>query len=57
MLAFENVEVVYDDVLLALRGVSLEVPDGAIVVAVAAGELDGVASIAATLEAATAPRR
>jgi len=31
MLTFENVEVVYDDVLLALRGVSLEVPEGSIV--------------------------
>jgi branched-chain amino acid transport system ATP-binding protein len=31
MLVFDNVEVVYDDVLLALRGVSLEVPEGAIV--------------------------
>ena len=31
MLVFENVEVVYDDVLLALKGVSLTVPDGAIV--------------------------
>ncbi len=31
MLVIENVEVVYDDVLLALRGVSLEVPQGAIV--------------------------
>ena len=31
MLAIENLEVVYDDVLLALRGVSLEVPQGAIV--------------------------
>ena len=31
MLTVENVEVVYDDVLLALRGVSLEVPEGSIV--------------------------
>ena len=31
MLTFENVEVVYDDVILALRGVSLEVPEGSIV--------------------------
>ncbi len=31
MLVIDNVEVVYDDVLLALRGVSLEVPQGAIV--------------------------
>ena len=31
MLVIENLEVVYDDVLLALRGVSLEVPQGAIV--------------------------
>ena len=31
MLAIENVEVVYDDVLLALRGMSLEVPQGSIV--------------------------
>jgi branched-chain amino acid transport system ATP-binding protein len=31
MLAFENVEVVYDDVMLALRGVSLRVPEGSIV--------------------------
>jgi branched-chain amino acid transport system ATP-binding protein len=31
MLAVENLEVVYDDVLLVLRGISLSVPDGAIV--------------------------
>jgi branched-chain amino acid transport system ATP-binding protein len=31
MLVIENLEVVYDDVVLALRGVSLEVPEGAIV--------------------------
>jgi branched-chain amino acid transport system ATP-binding protein len=31
MLQLENVEVVYDDVLLALKGVSLEVPEGSIV--------------------------
>ncbi|QYJ02864.1 ABC transporter ATP-binding protein [Nocardioides panacisoli] len=31
MLAVENLEVVYDDVVPALRGVSLEVPDGQIV--------------------------
>jgi branched-chain amino acid transport system ATP-binding protein len=31
MLVFENLEVVYDDVLLALKGVSLELPQGAIV--------------------------
>ena len=31
MLAVENLEVVYDDVLLVLKGVSLSVPDGAIV--------------------------
>ena len=31
MLVIDNVEVVYDDVLLALRGVSLEVPQGAMV--------------------------
>jgi branched-chain amino acid transport system ATP-binding protein len=31
MLVIDNVEVVYDDVLLALRGVSLEVPQGSIV--------------------------
>lgn len=31
MLAVQNLEVVYDDVVLALRGVSLEVPDGRIV--------------------------
>jgi branched-chain amino acid transport system ATP-binding protein len=31
VLVIDNVEVVYDDVLLALRGVSLEVPRGAIV--------------------------
>ncbi len=31
MLAVANLEVVYDDVVLALRGVSLEVPDGRIV--------------------------
>ncbi|MGH2775038.1 MAG: ABC transporter ATP-binding protein [Actinomycetota bacterium] len=31
MLAARNLEVVYDDVVLALRGVSLDVPDGKIV--------------------------
>ena len=31
MLSFENIEAVYDDVLLALKGVSLEVPEGSIV--------------------------
>ncbi|MEX0705971.1 MAG: ABC transporter ATP-binding protein [Nitriliruptoraceae bacterium] len=31
MLAVENLEVVYEDVILVLRGVSLEVPDGQIV--------------------------
>jgi branched-chain amino acid transport system ATP-binding protein len=31
VLVIDNLEVVYDDVLLALRGVSLEVPQGAIV--------------------------
>jgi branched-chain amino acid transport system ATP-binding protein len=31
MLSAKNVEVVYDDVVLALRGVSMEVPDGRIV--------------------------
>jgi branched-chain amino acid transport system ATP-binding protein len=31
MLALENVEVVYSDVIVGLRGVSLSVPDGAIV--------------------------
>jgi branched-chain amino acid transport system ATP-binding protein len=31
VLVIENLEVVYDDVLLALRGVSLELPQGAIV--------------------------
>ena len=31
MLAARNLEVVYDDVVLALRGVSLDVPDGQIV--------------------------
>lgn len=31
MLALKNVEVVYSDVILVLRGISLEVPDGAIV--------------------------
>jgi branched-chain amino acid transport system ATP-binding protein len=31
VLAFENVEVVYDDVLLTLKGVSLQVPEGSIV--------------------------
>ena len=31
MLSVRNLEVVYDDVILVLRGVSLEVPDGAIV--------------------------
>lgn len=31
MLAVQNLEVVYDDVVLAVRGVSLEVPDGQIV--------------------------
>ena len=28
MLAVSNVEVVYNDVILVLRGISLEVPDG-----------------------------
>lgn len=31
MLAVENLEVVYNDVILVLRGISLEVPDGKIV--------------------------
>ena len=31
MLALKNVEVVYSDVILVLRGISLEVPDGKIV--------------------------
>src|SRR5690606_31144425 len=31
MLSIQNLEVVYDDVVLALRGVSLDVPDGKIV--------------------------
>jgi branched-chain amino acid transport system ATP-binding protein len=31
MLVIENLEVVYDDVLLALRGVSLELPEGSVV--------------------------
>jgi branched-chain amino acid transport system ATP-binding protein len=31
MLVIENLEVVYDDVLLALRGASIQVPEGAIV--------------------------
>ena len=31
VLTVENLEVVYDDVILVLRGVSLEVPDGKIV--------------------------
>jgi branched-chain amino acid transport system ATP-binding protein len=31
MLVFDNLEVVYDDVLLALKGVSLELPEGGIV--------------------------
>ena len=31
MLSARNLEVVYDDVVVALRGVSLDVPDGAIV--------------------------
>ena len=31
MLVFDNLEVVYDDVLLALKGVSLELPQGGIV--------------------------
>ena len=31
MLALSNVEVVYNDVILVLRGISLEVPDGSIV--------------------------
>jgi branched-chain amino acid transport system ATP-binding protein len=31
MLSVRNLEVVYDDVMLVLRGVSIEVPDGAIV--------------------------
>ena len=31
LLAVRNIEVVYDDVILVLRGLSLEVPKGAIV--------------------------
>ncbi|HEX5631241.1 MAG TPA: ATP-binding cassette domain-containing protein, partial [Acidimicrobiia bacterium] len=31
MLALKNVEVVYSDVILVLRGISLQVPDGKIV--------------------------
>ena len=31
MLALSNVEVVYNDVILGLRGISLEVPDGQII--------------------------
>ena len=31
VLSVENLEVVYDDIILVLRGVSIEVPDGAIV--------------------------
>ena len=31
LLAVENLEVVYNDVILVLRGISLEVPDGKIV--------------------------
>ncbi len=31
MFAVQNLEVVYDDVVLALRGISLEIPDGSIV--------------------------
>ncbi|MEE9177223.1 MAG: ATP-binding cassette domain-containing protein, partial [Acidimicrobiia bacterium] len=31
MLAVENLEVVYNDVVLVLRGISIEVPDGKIV--------------------------
>src|SRR6266542_732302 len=31
MLAVRNLEVVYDDVILVLRGISLDVPDGKIV--------------------------
>ena len=31
LLAVENLEVVYNDVVLVLRGISLEVPDGKIV--------------------------
>ena len=31
MLSARNLEVVYDDVVLALRGVSIDVPDGGIV--------------------------
>ena len=31
MLAVENLEVVYNDVVLVLRGISLQVPDGKIV--------------------------
>ncbi|MBW3604643.1 MAG: ATP-binding cassette domain-containing protein [Actinobacteria bacterium] len=31
VLAVENLEVVYDDVILVLRGVSVEVPEGGIV--------------------------
>ncbi|MDH3190172.1 MAG: ATP-binding cassette domain-containing protein, partial [Acidimicrobiia bacterium] len=31
MLSLENLEVVYNDVVLVLRGISIEVPDGKIV--------------------------
>ena len=31
LLSVRNVEVVYDDVILVLRGLSLEVPQGAVV--------------------------
>jgi len=31
MLAIDNVEVIYSDVILVLRGVSMEVPDGSII--------------------------
>ena len=31
MLAVENLEVVYEDVILVLKGVSLQVPEGSIV--------------------------
>ena len=31
MLALKNVEVIYDDVILVLKGLSLEVPDGKII--------------------------
>jgi len=40
LLSVRNIEVVYDDVILVLRGLSLEVPQGAIVAVSGRGGVD-----------------